>query len=284
MKKINIIIVFISVLILTGCYENPIDSEQYIKQVYIVRAADKLYSAAINYSDTVQTTFVSIATGGSQLIDKDIQVTLAEADNSNILAYNNKYVADGGTRYQKLPSSSYEIPSMIVQVKAGNVYGRMPLSINTAGLSCDSLYAIPLKISSSSDYLINATDTVLLFSFKLKNQYSATYQVAGDKVVWLNGSASGLPTTLSVTRVLTAVNKNTVRYFNWSAAETTANRATQCLTLTINSDNSVLIKGWDKLVITNGGGTYDPAKKMFSIWYQYKEGTTEYRVNEKLAI
>jgi len=125
MKKINIIIVFISVLILTGCYENPIDSEQYIKQVYIVRAADKLYIASINYSDTVQTTFVSVATGGSQPIDKDIQVTLAEADNSNILEYNKKYVADGGTRYQKLPSFSYEIPSMIVQVKAGNIYGRI---------------------------------------------------------------------------------------------------------------------------------------------------------------
>lgn len=284
MKSLNILVLFISLIILTGCYENPIDTEQYFKQVYMVGAADKIFFSDIYYDDRPDTTFVSVATGGSKNIDKNIQVTLVNGTDADIAAYNNKFVTSGSTRYQSLPSSFYEIPSMTVLVKAGDIYGRMPIKINSAGMQCDSLYAIPFKISSSTDYSINSKDTVLLLSFNMKNMFSGTYQAAGTKVAWLKGAASGSPTTLSATRALTAVNKNTVRFFNWSAAETTANIPSQCLTLTINADNSVSISGWNQLIVNQGGGTYNPVNKLFTIWYLYMDGTTQYRVDETLTM
>lgn len=283
MKSLNIITkcLFLSLIVL-GCNENPIDTEQYIKQVYLVGAVDQFYTSDISYSDQEQETFISVATGGSLNIDKDAKVTLAEADSSVIEAYNNKFTQRGAIRYQKLPSTHYSISSMNVTIKAGDVYSRIPVRIKTTGLHCDSLYVIPFKIASS-DLTINKKDSVLFLSVKLINDYSGSYQLSGTVVQWLNGAASGAPSSLSIVRTLKAVDQYTVRLYNKTIVENSDNISSGCLTLNVNpTDNSVSIAGWYALNITKGGGTYDPANKTFNIWYHFMDGTTEYRVEATL--
>ncbi len=281
MKKLKIMaITLVLATLVTGCYESPIDREQYKEEVYLVGAANQVYMPDVRFNkDTVQQTFIAVAVGGSRFISKDAQVSIALASNSALSVYNNKYVAIGGVRYQLLPTGTYAIPSMDTVIKAGNVYTRIPVKINTSTLNCDSLYALPIKIKSS-DLPINAKDSVLLLSLNLTNWYSGSYQLSAS----VTNLSNNVETTLSTTRTLKAVNQYVVRFFNKNVAETSANLAGNGITLTVNpTDNSVSIASWGTLVILNASGTYDPVKKAFYIRYRYVESSVTYQVVATLS-
>jgi hypothetical protein len=285
MKKLNTIaIVLLLSYALVGCYKNPIDSEQYFNQVYIVGAVNQIYSPTVPFSDQDQEVFISVAMGGSKNADRDVHVTLGVTDSSVIDIYNTKYIALGDIRYRQMPPSTYSIQSLDAVIKAGEVYTRVPVKINTAKFNCDSLYAIPFKIISS-DLPINKSDSILLLSMNLTNNYSGTYQLTGTYVKWVSGATSGVPLAITASRTVKAVNQYAVRFFNKTTQENRANIASQCVVLTVNpTDNSVAVSGWGTLVITQGGGTYDPVSKAFTLWYNYMDTGTEYRMNVVLSM
>ena len=186
MKKIKYIpgaLALLLLILLASCkVNNPLDSEQYEKQVYIVGANQSnnegLSKVEIPYTKSESEeaeTYISVGTGGSLKINKDIDVRVDEAGDGAINNYNYLHLFNPtDIRYQKLAPSFYRIPENNVRIKSGEVYGRMPLYIKTAGLQCDSLYAITFKIGSVSDpgYIsIRKADTVLMLSFYFVNQY-----------------------------------------------------------------------------------------------------------------
>lgn len=263
---------------LTGCYEEVVDEEQYQKEVYIVGAIDMVQTVEIKYSEEIQDTYIPVAVGGTRPTDRDITVTMTEQDEA-IDYYNEKYIAESKTKYQKLESSLYSIPSPTVVLPTGATYARFPVQVKTAELDCDLLYALTFKIASVSEYAINKSDSVLILSFKLTNDYSGSYQMDATKTEQVAGAKG---TTLNMVRELTAINQNTVRIFNQTAEEE-ANRANSCFTIKVNSDNSLTIEKWANSTISQGGGTYDPETKVYEFWYDYTENGKVFKVEGTLT-
>ena len=150
--KLNKIIYQIGVtaMLLISCNEeNPLENEQYIKQVYIVGAYDIVQKFDVPYGEEPQNTYIAVATGGSLNIDQNVDVTFTHND-ATIDWYNNKYIIDAPVKYRKLENEFCVFPSMTTTIEAGQVYGRLPFSIKSSGLHCDSLYALTFKIESVS--------------------------------------------------------------------------------------------------------------------------------------
>ncbi|KAA6329569.1 hypothetical protein EZS27_021638 [termite gut metagenome] len=290
-KTISVLLLSVFFIVTSCENNNPIDEEQYFKQVYIVGAAQVVSSFEIPYADEAQEAYISIATGGSLNIDQDVTVTLGH-NSAMIDWYNNKYMIDAPVQYQELGTDRYNIPSMTTTVKAGDVYSRLPFEVYTDGLDCDSLYALTFEIQSVSAYQKNAKDSVLILNFSLINDYSDNYQLSIIRYVVSATLELTLPTTASATRVLKAVDKNTVRFFNETKAELRSSYSSNeayfnaiksyCVTFTKDEDNSFIVKAWGELNIVDPGEcTYDNG--VFSFWYDYMEGTQRYRIQGTLG-
>lgn len=281
----------ISLILLSACqYDNPLDIEQYMKQVYLVGANQSnnegLVIRELPYTKNAgeeTETYLSIAVGGSQVLDRDISVTISEADNHTINSYNTMYLYKAtDIKYQPLNAALYNIPSYTTQIKAGEVYGKVPVKIKTANLGSDSLYAITFRISSVSEpgyVTARSADSVLMFSFRLVNEYSGNYQLSGS---YYKLGTPGDTTTIALTRSLKATSYNMIRLIHLTNTETLANLIPYGLKILVNNDNTLTISAWDSLAVTDGGGAYDPVKKLFSIWYNYEVGGVLYQFKGEL--
>lgn len=281
-----IIFLFLLLFAASSCKEDsPLDSEQYVKQVYIVGSDQTtnmgMLDVEVPFSDTEQQEiFISVATGGSLNIDREVSVTLDEAGTEPIDDYNFKYVDEEDIKYQKLESAHYSVPDNNVTIKQGDIYGRMPILVNSSGLHCDSLYALTFKISEVSDpgYIsIRDADTIVILSFSFVNDYSGSYQAEGYYYQWVDGAALGDSVSISTSRTLKAVDSNTVRFFHLANTESDTNIANYAVTLSVDSDNNISVESWGNLSVTDGGGTYDPDTKTFVVWYNYISGSKEYQ-------
>jgi hypothetical protein len=299
MKKIDKLLVMMfavsTFLFTTSCEDiNVLENEQYIKQVYIVGASDKVWVFDVPYGAEPQQAYISVATGGSKNIDKDVVVTFRHNDNM-IDWYNYKYMPEAPTLYQELAADKYTVPSMQTTIKSGEVYARLPFSVNTEGLHCDSLYAITFEIEtvSVSEYEKNETDTVLLLNFNFVNEYSGMYQLSASryKITYSGDEEIVNPDgSLSALRTLKAVDANTVRFFNEARAETRSGYASNeayytaladwCLTFTKGENNSFDIKTWENFTLLDGECVYDNGT--FTFRYDYKSGSTQYRIEGTL--
>lgn len=262
---------------------DPLEKEQYQKEVYLVGAAQDIQDKEISYASD-GSLYISAAIGGTQFPDQDVTVTIGLADNAKMDLYNYKNFSGNDVKYQPLPADWYNFSSMTGVIKAGEVYCRIPLTINTEKIHADSLYVIPLKIVSTSAYSIVKTDTTLLVHPKMINDYSGAYTFEGTTWQMKDGNkdinSASATTTL---RNATALNASTIRLFQKVIAEKVSNVADNCYNIRVNADNTLTITGYDKLAITDGGGTYDAEKGIFTFWYTYTEGGKEYRTEATLT-
>lgn len=281
MKNIKKIAFYTAALLLfASCgMDNPIDSEQYFKQIYLVGAYNTLQEKEVAYQDEPTELFVSVGVSGSLRTGEDISATLGLAHQVNIDNYNYKNVTgEDAVQYVALSSDAYSLSAWNCTVKAGEQYVRVPITIESDKINCDERMVIPLKITDA-DVAI-ASDTVLLVSLKMVNDYSGACSMSGKSVQYDN-SGNLIPentSSVSTPRTLTAVNKNTVRLFHKAMPEKNSNISKYAFTLTVNPDNTVAVDTWDELAITAGGGTYDPAEKTFAIWYDYMENGKKYKM------
>lgn len=271
--------------------ENPMDKEQYVKQIYLVGAYDHVLKQTVKYNDTEnQETFISVAASGSLGLDQDITVKLKIVP-EEIPFYNEKYIGHYSTLpyYSALPEDYYDIPSMETTLKkGGEVFETIPVIIDTRRIHCDSNYAIAFQIASITGYQ-TTTDSLLLLGFKMENDYSTTYAMSGTKHE-LDDSGIALDTARTGrNKILKAVSQYEVRMFYYDNSEKDENIATDCMVLKINPENnSVSIRTWDPSLfryppLKANGGNYDPVNKTFHIWYTYTgdDGKT-YKITETL--
>lgn len=284
-KPVGVSIILAAVL--AGCSKlsNPLDQEQYKKTVYIVGANQSnnqgLMTVNLPYtqgSDDTTSTYISAATGGSLVIDQPLTVNVAEAGLATVNLYNSMYLyKPTDVKYQALATANYIIPDYNIQIKSGQTYGNMPIQVKTANLQCDSLYALTFRINAVSvpNYAeIRKTDSVLIFSFKLYNAYSASYQETGRYYKF--GLTVADTVALALTRTFTAVNYNTLRFYHLTNVELATNVKASGVTVKINSDNTLTLAPWGTLVISAGTGTYDPIKKQLNISYNYVDAGITY--------
>jgi hypothetical protein len=274
MKKI--LLFSLSLIILfAGCEKenSPMDSELFPPKVYIVGARDQIVERDIDLGNLMDTIAISVAISGSRPLSKDVTVTLIE-NMDEIALYNQRNVSGEDVQYQKPADAIYSYPLEKLTIKSGQVYNTYPIHINPATLQCDSLYMIPLRLKSISDYELSDNDTTVLVRLHLKNQYSGLYYVEG---VLKNTTNVNDSVMYKMSRNLVATdNGNTVRMYHFNN-ETKDYRPTHTFKITINSDNSLSYSTWDKFTIFDGGGTYYPEVEVYDFWYEYNNNGKRWR-------
>lgn len=276
MKKI-ILFSLSLVVLLAGCVEeeSPMRKELYPQKVYIVGARNQVINRDIDLGNSPDTIFLSVAVSGSLPLSKDVTVTLAE-NPDEVPLYNARNVSGAAVQFQQPDATVYSYPLNQVTLKAGQVYGTYPIYVNPATLQCDSLYMIPLRLNSISDYELSDNDTTVLVRFNLMNQYSGLYYVKGMLRSTTNSNDS---VVYRMVRNLVATdNGNTVRLYHFNN-ETDQYRPTHTFKITVNTDNTLSFATWDQFVIHEGGGTYHPALKVYDFWYEYESNGTRWRAD-----
>jgi hypothetical protein len=282
----------------TSCEDvNVRETEQYFKQVYIVGASDVVWTFDVSFSSEPQPAYISIATGGTQNIDEDVEVKLRHND-AILNWYNNKYGYNLPALYRRLEADHYSIPTMSAVIKAGEVYAHLPFTVTTDGLHCDSLYSITFEIESVSKYEKNEDDSVLIMNLNLINGYSGVYQLDAAKFLLTYNSVTKVydesPSgSLSTTRTLKAVDENSVRFFNEAKAETRNGYVNNeeyfsaienlCLKFVKNADDTFTVEPWRMLEIIGGECTYSGSG--FDFWYDYTDASDSkrYRIRGTLT-
>jgi hypothetical protein len=274
---------------------NVRETEQYIKQVYIVGASDVVWSFDVLYSDEPQNVYISVATGGTQNIETDVTVKLRHND-AMIDWYNNKYMSYEPAKYRKLDDDRLVIPSMETTIRAGEAYSRLPFNIQTDGLHCDSLYAITFTIDSVSAYDKHPEDTVLILNLNLTNEYAGNYQLSAARYTLTYSGGQYIPSpngSVSALRTLKAVNTNSVRFFNEAQADTRGGYENNeeyykaldnwSLVFTKDEGNKFKVEPWKSFEIAEGECTYEDGT--FTFWYDYisSSDNTRYRIEGTLV-
>lgn len=278
-NKILYPIILLSIIFGSCNYENPLDTEQYEKTVYLIGASNNLQTKTLSYSSEPQNTFISVGVSGSLLIENDVTVGLS-SHNSVIGWYNTKFkYLPTDLHYQVLDAGFYNIPSYNVILEAGNSYAKLPIEVNTEGMHCDSLYALTFKIESSSDYMVNRTDSALILSFNLVNAYSGNYIFNGIRQqLDGNGNVTALTSISNTLRTFKATDANSVRFYHEQQAETVANIKNYGIVLKMNANNNVSVTAWEEFDLVDGTCTYNPSSKVYDISYTYHLNGNTYRM------
>lgn len=262
---------------LTGCDADSIyQEEQYKTSVYLLSGADNVYATSYTLNEEEPVRYVTIGCGGSNSNEKDITVTLEP--NPEMLERFNSLNYDYQEEYAKmLPVDRYEIASYSVTLPANSDYHyvRMPVKVRALGLSPDSLYFIPLKIKSVSNYDVNEDKSDVLFRVAIENDYAEqlvpTYYVK-------SGTMSNPVTVLSGTKLVQPLDKDKVRMFigneTHSSTTTVENIERLSVVVQIKEDNSLLVTPYGSMEVEmldnlNGYNRYIP---------ELLQGTTKQRV------
>ena len=274
MKKI--LLYSISLLMLfAGCEKetSPMDIDLFPSKVYIVGARNQLIERDIDLGNLIDTIAISVAVSGSRPLSKDVTVTISE-NIDEITLYNQRNVSGEDVQYQKLADSIYSYPLEQLTIKSGEVYNTFPIHIDPASLQCDSLYMIPMRLNSISDYELSDNDTAVLVRLHLVNKHSGLYYVDGTLKNTTNTTDSVM---YKMARNLVATdNGSTVRMFHYNN-ETEDYRSTHTFKITINNDNSLSYSTWDQFEIYDGGGLYYPEVEVYDFWYEYNNNGTRWR-------
>lgn len=249
------------------------DRELFLKNVYIVGNQDQIIDRDVDLGNATDTICVSVAVSGSLPSSKDVTVTIEE-DPAEVTLYNERNVSGEDVQYQVPDQSIYSFPLEELTIKAGEVYNTYPIYINPESLQCDSLYMIPLRLASISDYERSENDTTVLVRLNLMNDYSGLYYVDG---ILKNTANTNDSLEYKMSRNLVATdNGSTVRMYHYNN-ETDDYLLSHTFKITINSDNSLSYATWDQFVIYDGGGIYHPKMELYEFWYEYDDNGTRWR-------
>ncbi|MCL2512179.1 MAG: DUF4361 domain-containing protein [Bacteroidales bacterium] len=276
LAKISMICVL--TLSLAGCSNDDIYQDEHYKTlVYLLSDNNNIYSASYTLNESEPVRYVTVGCGGSNPNEKAISVTLEP--NPDMLDRFNSLNYDYQSEYALLlPAERYDIVSYTVTLPSFSTYhyARMPVTVRALGLSPDSIYFIPLKIKSVSQYEVNEDKKDVLFRVAIENDYA-------KQLVPTYYSKSGVITdnqveTLSGNKRVHPLEKNKVRMFignNVHSDNTTvADIERLSIVVQINGDNSLTITPYGTMEVemldeVKGYNRYDPA---------HMQGTTKQRV------
>lgn len=250
MKRINFLIVLLSVLMLQSCLkerDQVLDPNQVPSVVefaspgaLVHAAADSFRVYSLSYPisplDTVELT---INYAGYQAAPKDVVVNIGI--NAQLLAnYNAAKASSTFVPNNLLPNNTYSLPSSVT-IKQGTKNTKLLIPIKVDQISASGVYALPLQITGASGETISGSFGQIIVRVAPKNRWDGVYTFVSGFVQ--RYSAPGAPLNDALT----------------------GNMASGNVTLTTTGPNSVIITG---LKWADGGGvggiadliaTIDPA-------------------------
>lgn len=285
---------------LVGCSNEAIyQDEHYKTQVFLLSGADNIYGTSYTLNEVDPVRFVTIGCGGSNTNEKDIVVTLEP--NPEMLDKFNNLNYDYESEYAQLLSADrYEIESYSVTLPAHSDYHyvRMPVKVKPLGLSPDSLYFIPLKIRSVSNYEVNEDKQDVLFRVAIENDYA---QQLVPTYYTKSGTMSNPLAMLSGTKLVQPLAKNKVRMFigneTYSNNTTAADINRLSVVVQIKEDNTLEVLPFGSIDVemiddVAGYNRYVPdlkqgltIQRVFYLSYRFRlSGTSEWRVVQERLI
>jgi Domain of unknown function (DUF1735)/Domain of unknown function (DUF4361) len=182
------------------------------------------------------------------------------------------------TPLEVLPTTGYTIVNSTVTVPAGKRLGSITINFNTDKIDASKSYALPISIKTATNgVVVSSNYSTKILAVKIKNIYEGDYSATGLFTHPVLG-----PRKINRPKTLQTVNGTTVET---EFADLGGSGWT--MQLVVNADNTV------KLVPTgaaNQGTTqfgvnkYDPAKKTFTLNYQYSGGGGFRVINETLTL
>lgn len=212
MKKILIYTCSI-VFVLLSCnkMDEYYEGEFYKKIVYLLGSDDGILSRLHILEDDATTGYFSVGISGSEPLAEDITIVL-EPDTAFFNKYNTtNFDLDTSKFAQLLSSDFYTIDSYETVIKAGEVFGTVPIKIQPVGLCPDSVYLLPLRIKSvSGAYEINDEKQSTLYKVRTENRYcsqeeASIYMMKGKRIEGENS------TTIGATKQFFPLSKNSMR-------------------------------------------------------------------------
>jgi hypothetical protein len=210
--------IFASALgIFYGCNEDAIfEKEQYEKVLCLLSDDDHIFTVVHSLDEDITTGNFSVIVGGSKHFEEDVTVEF-EPETELLAQYNKKnFDINTGKYAQQLPASRYTIPSMSLTIKAADnqQYGLLPVQVNTAGLSPDTTYVIPMRIKSISKYKLNQDKVNVLYRIRTKNHYASQSPVTDySSRGTTQAENADAPEALNITKRIVPVSKNSIRFY-----------------------------------------------------------------------
>jgi hypothetical protein len=250
----------------------------------LLSGSENVYAASYSLNKEEPVRYITIGTGGSNTNEKDITVTLEPnpvmLDKFNSLNYNYQ------SEYARLLSADrYTIDSYSVTLPANSDYhyARMPVKVRALGLSPDSIYFIPLKIKSVSNYDVNPEKSDVLFRVAIENDYAEqlvpTYYAK-------SGTMTNPTTVLSGTKLVQPLEKDKVRMFigneTYGSSTSVADIERLSVVVQIKEDNTLLVTPYGSMEVemldkVNGYNRYVPdllqgtsKQKVFYLNYRFR--------------
>ncbi|WP_051697769.1 BT_3044 domain-containing protein [Prevotella sp. 10(H)] len=273
--------------IFIACDENEAFKEElYKKVICILSNNDKVFEVEYDLNYEESSGYVSINCGGTNRIDRDVFVEI-EPETELLAEYNRLQYDTATLRFaRKLPDWRYSIPTMSTTLKAGaqNTHSVIEVKVTPDGLSPDSIYMIPLRIKSVSDFEVNPDKDKVLFRVLIKNDYAEQktttyYKMRGTQRDDLGNDTPAIGVPTSSDKVFYPISKNKVRMLAGirafkDKAPTLQEIDQMAIIVTINDDNTITLKSAGSLPLEMIGepedNRYAEESGMQVFYFSYK--------------
>jgi hypothetical protein len=280
---------------LSSCNEDKIFEREQYKNVFALVSDDgyNVFTVVHDLDKTESTGYVAASCGGSNPTGKDIEITLEPSPETFDFYNKSNFDVDIEKYARLLPPEKYSIDKWNFIIPTGEVIGRLPIRIRPDGLSPDSTYFIPLKVSDFSTYEVNSDKSDVLYRVLIKNKY-ATQEFATNYA--MRGLRDGV--NIIMQKQMHPISSNKVRIMAgtevFDSNIATLNKSG--IILEIAADNKVSISPVKDMVITQVDGNADYPNifkieddgyrtyKTFLLQYDYKSGSNTYRMQEELRL
>lgn len=240
---------------LIACSGNEMfEEEQYKKVLYVLSNDDKVFSVIHTLNEPESTGYLTLYSGGTLGIDQDVTFTL-EPDNELLEEYNLLNFDLDTSKYAKvLDPSKYTIESYSVTMKAGSTepYALLPVKVRPGGLSPDSIYMIPLKLTNSSAYEINPKKNRVLYQVVLENDYASEKDNTLMSMRGTRKIGSGMEAKIAANKRMYPLSKQEIRLN--AGMENSGNKDD----LQLINTNSIIIRVGAEKTLSYNGILYNP--------------------------
>ncbi|MDR0713435.1 MAG: DUF4361 domain-containing protein, partial [Bacteroidales bacterium] len=250
-----IILVFLSGVV--SCNEDKVFEREQYKVVFALVSDDdhNIFSVVHDLDSTESVGYIAASCGGTNLTDKDINVTMVQAVEP-FDKYNKDNFDVEETKFaQRLPAGKFDIDSYNFTIPAGGRSGRMAIRVRPDGLSPDSVYFIPLKVDEYSAYEINPDKSDVLYRVLIKNKYATQ---ASTVNYTLRGTRDGV--NVMGVKQMHPISSNQVRIMagiDAFQADDVNIINNSCIIVTIGADNRVTISPFKDVTVEQLDGDPD---------------------------
>lgn len=216
MKKINILLSFMTALIVCVSCNNDWEDEQFMNLVSLKATpnAQGVTPIYLRYKENGNVAYqLPLIVSGSTKNEKNMSVSIA-VDSDTLIALNEERFSTRTELYYKELTSQYFSMPQTANIVAGDNKGLLPISFTFSELDLVEKWVLPITIVDSSDgsYNVNMRKNyrkALLRVFPF-NDYSGNYSSTAFMVFFKGSTTGGISTD---TKVAYVVDENTVFFY-----------------------------------------------------------------------